>query len=1149
MSSTQQQLPNEDGLASTENFVTTRFQHVETEGGHAITTGRDTGTLFRCEDEPIHIPGSIQGFGLLVALDHQQGLLTRVVSENSQEIIGYTPDQLFALPTFTNILSGEHVENFLDHLDFVQSGANVENNGPEVFGLSVCSPTQDELKLWCAMHINDQQPHLVICEFELEDDQKNPLASGVPTQPAEGTLGSEPSIEDWFASTRSASKPLRLSRSARQQPNMTLAAIEVSNVISQAQEQLDAQSTLQGLLDVLVGLVQDLTGFHRAMVYQFDQAWNGRVVAEILNPQTSKDLYRGLHFPAGDIPRQARDLYKINKVRLLYDRDQETARFVCRSTEDLASPLDLTHSYLRALSPIHSAYLRNMAVRSSLSISITAFGDLWGLVACHSYGLNPHRIPFPTRKICRIIGDVASRNIERLSYTSRLQTRTLINTVPTKKNPSGYITASSEELLSLFQASLGVLVIRDETRMLGKVRDMDMSQEVIAILGYLRKKSMTKIISSTKIEKDFVDLDYPSDFKTIAGLLIVPLSSRGQDFVVFFRGPQTQEVKWAGNPHEKDIEGHLMPRKSFKIWNATVTGSKEWSEEEVETAAVLCLVYGKFIEIWRQKEAALQNSQITRILLANSAHEVRTPLNAIINYLEIALEGDLNEEARENLTKSYSASKSLIYVINDLLDLTATVEGGDLTQYEPFDIQGVLQQVTGWFAKDAQRKQLSYQVTMHPDPLLNHEVMGDARRLRQATSNIIANAIEYTEAGGVQVDVALTFLHPEKVEIEICVSDTGAGMNPQTVDALSRELAQVDSESGGTLDDTTVTARKALTDSANAGESRTLGLGLAVAARVVHNMRGQLRMKSIEHQGSRFVLVFPFDLSQREQIRQEANSDSSVTTPVSEKESSDGLHFETAAPSNIEEETTLVSSGDQGTLHDVTYSLGNVSIDGGHGGDGSGNSVNRLIETIQNPSQVEAWSPDDSNNAPAANTILDQGQAVDTAEDVDSQDLSDNLQQELDPASPPLPGTVNIAGSGQPLRASRIQDELQSPAVDTDPRETEIIPGNNDQPLLTSSEAPSAPHAQKDNTRHPEKLPSANGMRVLVAEDDPVNSRIIDKRLTKLGHKVHLTKNGEECAHVYCEEQGRFDIVLMDIQVRSPETHPDLTLFFHKKKC
>ena len=107
---------------------------------------------------------------------------------------------------------------------------------------------------------------------------------------------------------------------------------------------------------------------------------------------------------------------------------------------------------------------------------------------------------------------------------------------------------------------------------------------------------------------------------------------------------------------------------------------REWTEEEIETAAVLCLVYGKFIEVWRQKEAALQNSQLTRLLLANSAHEVRTPLNAIINYLEIALEGALDTETRDNLAKSHSASKSLIYVINDLLDLTKTEEGGELTK-------------------------------------------------------------------------------------------------------------------------------------------------------------------------------------------------------------------------------------------------------------------------------------------------------------------------------------------------------------------------------------------------------------------------------------------------------------------------------------
>src|SRR4051812_29867539 len=103
-------------------------------------------------------------------------------------------------------------------------------------------------------------------------------------------------------------------------------------------------------------------------------------------PRATRDLYKGLNFPASDIPQQARDLYKINKVRVLYDRDLETSRLVCRSIEDLEKPLDLSFSYLRAMSPIHLKYLSNMAVRSSMSISINAFNELWGLISCHSYG-------------------------------------------------------------------------------------------------------------------------------------------------------------------------------------------------------------------------------------------------------------------------------------------------------------------------------------------------------------------------------------------------------------------------------------------------------------------------------------------------------------------------------------------------------------------------------------------------------------------------------------------------------------------------------------------------------------------------------------------------------------------------------------------
>ena len=98
--------------------------------------------------------------------------------------------------------------------------------------------------------------------------------------------------------------------------------------------------------------------------------------------------------------------------------------------------------------------------------------------------------------MCRLGGDTASRNIERLSYASRLQARKLINTVPTESNPSGYIIASSDDLLKLFDADFGLLSIRGETKIMGKV---DQSQEALAMLEYLRLRKITSVITSQDI--------------------------------------------------------------------------------------------------------------------------------------------------------------------------------------------------------------------------------------------------------------------------------------------------------------------------------------------------------------------------------------------------------------------------------------------------------------------------------------------------------------------------------------------------------------------------------------------------------------------------------------------------------------------------
>jgi light-regulated signal transduction histidine kinase (bacteriophytochrome) len=326
----------------------------------------------------IHIPGAVQSFGLLVALEEEEEgrLVVRVVSENSHRIIGYTPQDLFKLRSFTDILSEEQCDNLLDHVDFIRDEeADPATNGPEVFTISIRGlRSRKNQKLWCAMHINPSQPEIIICEFELDDDQTHPLVppNEKTPEPPEVTLHNNPTAEEIAESTHVTSKPLRVLRSARKKKGEA-AAMEVFNIMSQVQEQLASAPNLEKFLKVLLGVVKELTGFHRVMIYQFDGKFNGRVVTELVDPRATKDLYKGLNFPASDIPKQARDLYKINKVRLLYDRDLETAHLVCRTVEDLETPLDLSFSYLRAMSPIHIKYLANMAVRSSMSISINAF--------------------------------------------------------------------------------------------------------------------------------------------------------------------------------------------------------------------------------------------------------------------------------------------------------------------------------------------------------------------------------------------------------------------------------------------------------------------------------------------------------------------------------------------------------------------------------------------------------------------------------------------------------------------------------------------------------------------------------------------------------------------------------------------------------
>ena len=324
-------------------------------------------------------------------------------------------------------------------------------------------------------------------------------------------------------------------------------------------------------------------------------------------------------------------------------------------------------------------------------------------------------MPLPIRELCRNIGECVSTNIDRLLMLERIAARKSPIVVPPQQSPSGFIAASSTDLLKVFGADFGLLSVNSEGRAIGRLQPY---RESLALLAYLQTRCFTTIHASQNINEDFPDLKYPPGIKTIAGLLVIPLSQAGNDFIVFFRKAQLREVRWAGNPYEKIVKPgsqYLEPRASFRRWTETVGGmSRSWSEDQLDTASVLSLLYGRFIEIWRQKESAGQSNRMTRILLRNSSHEVRTPLNAIVNYLEIALENPIDETTRDNLQKAYKASRSLIYVIDDLLNLTKVEDGRIVGPEESFDLGATVSEVITAFRKEAIRKNLDLTVSTHP---------------------------------------------------------------------------------------------------------------------------------------------------------------------------------------------------------------------------------------------------------------------------------------------------------------------------------------------------------------------------------------------------------------------------------------------------
>jgi len=545
---------------------------------------------------------------------------------------------------------------------------------------------------------------------------------------------------------------------------------------------LERARDTHALCSLAAAQVRRITGLDRVLIYRFDEAWNGIVVAESRNEALPS--YLDLRFPAADIPAQARELYRLSRLRVIADCNYVPTRIEPALNPLTGRPTDLSQSVLRSVSPVHLQYMRNMGTGASMSISLLREGRLWGLISCHN--LEPCRVPYHVRTACDFLGQLLSLQIAAKEHAAEVEQRVarraiqarLLARMAAEDDFLKGLAHETAQLLSLTQSEGVAIVHQERCILLGRTPGEAAVQELVR---WLESADQGEVFHTDSLASEMPGAMAFKD--TASGLLAVSISQMHASYVLWFRPEIIHTVRWGGDPRKPSGPAQLHPRTSFEAWKETVRlRSQPWSRADVEAAlelrtAIVDIVLRKAEEMADLNEQLVRSNKELEAFSYSVSHDLRAPFRHIVGYSELLLQSageKFGEREKRFIATIIESANSAGSLVDNLLSFSQM--GRSALGKIRVDMNELVKEARRMLEMEAPDRAIDWRVAQLP------VVEADPTMIRLVLQNLFSNAIKFTR-GAEHPLIEMTCRNAGD-EYLFRVRDNGCGFDMRYVDKL-----------------------------------------------------------------------------------------------------------------------------------------------------------------------------------------------------------------------------------------------------------------------------------------------------------------------------------------------------------------------------